>query len=154
MLPALALSVALAAITYTPPAGPSLNLRLDLSVVGPLPLPQDEVARHAAAGLGKLGFRYAGVGPDGHAWGYADEATVAVLGFPQPDGRTQLMLCVAAWTPAEAARVRDAVRSHLTDARPDPLAPAAVGTPLPQVFRKSPPLHWRADTRPVSPVAG
>src|SRR4051794_24726936 len=100
MIPAIVL--ALASTVYVPPAGPDATLNLNVGGTALLTAPRDAVARKAVAGMAKLGFRYAGVGSDGHPCGYSDAASVVVFILPVSDGRACAMVTAAAWTNAES----------------------------------------------------
>src|SRR3954468_17458953 len=97
-LPALAL--ALSATVYAPP--PGVNFALHVGASGTLRMPREEVARKAVGAMAKQAFRYAGVDPDGHAWGYSGTVTAAVLLFNFPDGQVLPMVCAAGWDNADA----------------------------------------------------
>jgi hypothetical protein len=150
-----AIALALASILYVPPAvGPNLDLSLQAGVCGPSNLSRQALAARAVAGMGKLGFRYAGPTPDGHAYGYSDAVTVVVLMFALPDGRSCPMICRAGSTGGDVERVKHALHAHLLNGPDDPAAPREVGTLVPQAFRKSPPLRWQTATRPATELLG
>lgn len=123
--------------------------------VGAAPVKQsrEAVARKAAAAMVSEKFPYAEVTDDGNARGWDDKTAVHVYTYQTPDpDQTMVFVFAASTEDAEAARLRNAVRTHIFEGKDDPKTPKRTAPADGKVPAAPVSVCWKSEERTVTPV--
>jgi hypothetical protein len=109
-----------------------------------------ECATKAVEAMGtKENFIHAEIDGDGDAFGYTEHASAVVYSVPLRDG-VEIYVVVAGKDSTEAARLRNAIRSHVFDGPYNPKGPAKIVSKDAKRKSAAPAIHLGADSRPLS----
>lgn len=93
----------------------------------PAKMSREACGRKAVAAMVAEKFPYAEVTDDGNARGWDGRSAVLVCAYPTPDPEQVMVFVLAAsGDDAEAARLRNAVRTHVFEGKDDPATPKRV----------------------------
>jgi hypothetical protein len=120
----------LVALFINPPAGSPPTGQSYAVHVGSWPqkITREVCAQKAMAAMARQSFLCAGVDADGNAWGFTATTAVMVVSFRYLDG-VQVVLVAAGRDNGDAERLRNLLRSEISDAPLDADSPSRIGDP-------------------------
>jgi hypothetical protein len=105
-------------------------------------------AQKAIEAMGvKEKFTFAEIMPDGNVRGWNDKTSMLVLIAQTPNKENVAFVVIAAGVADEAARLRDAIRTHIADGPHDPKVPARFAPEGAKVPPSPAPLCWKTQRR-------